>query len=212
MITDQRVTAYINSLDRGNHGWLNRLEREAVQNHVPVIRKETQNLLKFLLQLARPGGILEIGTAVGFSALLMNEYGGCPVTTVELNKRRILTAAKNIARAGKSKEIRLVHGDAEEILPTLQEEYGFIFLDAAKGQYLNFLPEILRLLEPGGVLVSDNVLQGGDIVESRFAVTRRNRTIHKRMRRYLYEIKNHPCLSTTVLPVGDGVTVSVKIQ
>ena len=108
--------------------------------------------------------------------------------------------------------ITLLEGDALEILPTLTGEYDFIFMDAAKGQYIHFLSDILRLLAPNGLLVSDNVLQDGDVLESRFAVTRRNRTIHGRMRDYLYELKNNPMLETVILPVGDGVTVSIKTE
>ena len=104
----------------------------------------------------------------------------------------------------------MLEGDALEILPTLTEEYDFIFMDAAKGQYIHFMPDILRLLKVGGLLISDNVLQDGDIIESRFAVTRRNRTIHARMREYLYELKHHEDLETVILPVGDGVTISVR--
>ena len=106
--------------------------------------------------------------------------------------------------------ITLLEGDAAEVLKTLKEPYDFIFMDAAKGQYIHFLPEILRLLAEDGVLVSDNVLQDGDIIESRFAVTRRNRTIHKRMRDYLYELTHHENLVTSVLPIGDGITVSTR--
>ena len=106
--------------------------------------------------------------------------------------------------------IELLEGDAAQVLKTLTEPYDFIFMDAAKGQYIHFLKDVMRLLEPGGVLVSDNVLQEGDIIESRFAVTRRNRTIHKRMRDYLYELTHMEELTTSVLPVGDGVTVSVR--
>lgn len=103
-----------------------------------------------------------------------------------------------------------MEGDAAEILKGLEGAYDFIFMDAAKGQYIHFLPDILRLLADGGMLVSDNVLQDGDVIESRFAVTRRNRTIHARMREYLYELKHHPRLETVILPVGDGVTLSIR--
>ena len=114
-------------------------------------------------------------------------------------------------RAGKQDAITLLEGDAADILKELTGPYDFIFMDAAKGQYIHFLPEILRLLAPEGLLVSDNVLQDGDIIESRFAVERRNRTIHSRMREYLFELTHNEALRTVVLPVGDGVTVSVKV-
>ena len=106
--------------------------------------------------------------------------------------------------------ITLLTGDAKEVLPTIEEPFDFIFMDAAKGQYIHFLPEVLRLLKSGGTLISDNVLQDGDIIQSRFAVTRSNRTIHKRMREYLYTLTHHEELTTAVLPIGDGITVSVK--
>ncbi len=212
MIINERMSVFIDSMAEGNTPFLDELERYALQTQVPIIRKSTQQLLKFLLASARPERILEVGTAIGFSALLMSEYGpaGCRITTIEKYEKRILQARENFARAGRAEAITLLEGDAAELLPALQECYDMIFLDAAKGQYIHFLPDILRLLAPGGLLVSDNVLQDGDIIESRFAVTRRNRTIHSRMRDYLFELSHHPGLQTTILPVGDGVTLSVK--
>ncbi len=212
MIVDERMVAFINSFDKGNTPFLDSLEREALEAEVPVIRRETQSLLKFLLALCRPTRILEVGTAVGFSALLMSEYGpeGCHVTTIEKYEKRIPQARENFARAGRERDITLLEGDAADILKGLDGEYQMIFMDAAKGQYIHFLPDVLRLLPRGGLLVSDNVLQDGDVVESRFAVTRRNRTIHARMREYLYELTHHPLLETCILPLGDGVTLSVK--
>lgn len=212
MIVEERLVTYINSLDRGNTELLDEIEAEAVRDYVPIIRKEMQSFLKMMLQLQQPRRILEVGTAVGFSAILMAEYNPkpCEITTIENYEKRIPIARENFKRAGKQDMIELLEGDATQVLKTLQEPFDFIFMDAAKGQYLNFLPDILRLLSPGGILISDNVLQDGDIVESRFAVTRRNRTIHKRMREYLYELTHHEELVTTVLPVGDGITVSVK--
>ena len=212
MIVEERLVTYINSLDRGNTELLDAIEAEAVRDYVPIIRKEMQSFLKMMLQLQQPRRILEVGTAVGFSAILMAEYNPkpCEITTIENYEKRIPIARENFKRAGKQDMIELLEGDAAQVLKTLQKPFDFIFMDAAKGQYLNFLPDILRLLSPGGILISDNVLQDGDIVESRFAVTRRNRTIHKRMREYLYELTHHEELVTTVLPVGDGITVSVK--
>ena len=212
MIVEERLVTYINSLDSGNTPLLEEIEAEAKKNYVPVIRKEMQSFLKSMLALKRPERILEVGTAVGFSALLMEEYNPvpCRITTIENYEKRIPIAQENFKHAGKEKEITLIPGDATEVLKTLEDPYDFLFMDAAKGQYINFLPDILRLLSPGGLLISDNVLQDGDIIESRFAVTRRNRTIHARMREYLYELKHHPELETVILPVGDGVTLSTK--
>lgn len=212
MIIDERMSAFIDSLDKGNTPFLDEIEKYALETQVPVIRKSMQSLLKFLLAFVKPKNILEVGTAIGFSALLMDEYSpdGCHITTIEKYEKRIPLAKENFRRAGAEERITLLEGDAVEILGELEDTYDLIFMDAAKGQYINFLPDILRLLAPGGLLLSDNVLQDGDIIESRFAVTRRNRTIHARMRDYLYELKHHPQLETVILPVGDGVTLSTK--
>lgn len=212
MIVDERLVTYINSLDAGNTEILDEIEREALASYVPIIRKEMQSFLKVLLEIKRPVRILEVGTAVGFSAILMAEYNpvSCTITTIENYEKRIPIAKVNFERVKKQDMITLLEGDAKEVLGTLEEPFDFIFMDAAKGQYLNFLPEVLRLLKPDGILVSDNVLQDGDIIQSRFAVTRRNRTIHKRMREYLYELTHSEELTTAVLPIGDGITISTK--
>ncbi len=213
MITgDERLNAFIDSLDTGNTPFLNGIEKEAKETNVPIIRTQVQSLLKLLLAMRKPATILEVGCAIGFSALLMSEYGpeDCHITTIEKYEKRIPVARENFRRAGKEERITLLEGDAAEILQKMTGAYDMIFMDAAKGQYIHFLPDVLRLLAPGGILLSDNVLQDGNILESRFAVTRRNRTIHSRMREYLYELKHHPQLETVILPVGDGVTLSVK--
>lgn len=212
MIVDERTVAFINSLDPGNTPFLDEIEKEAKETNVPIIRTETQSLIKFLMAVKRPMSILEVGCAIGFSALLMNEYApeSCKITTIEKYEKRIPIARENFRRAGKEGDITLLEGDAWEILKTLNGKFDLIFMDAAKGQYINFLPEVLRLMPEGGILLSDNVLQDGDVIQSRYAVTRRNRTIHTRMREYLYELKHHPELTTVILPVGDGVTLSVK--
>lgn len=212
MIVDERMTAFINSMDKGNTPFLNEIEDEAKKTNVPIIRTEMQSLLKFLLAMKRPASILEVGCAIGFSALLMSTYApeNCHITTIEKYEKRIPIARENFRRAGKEKEITLLEGDATDILKELSGPYDLIFMDAAKGQYIHFMPDVLRLLPVGGLLISDNVLQEGDIIESRYAVTRRDRTIHSRMRDYLYELTHHPQLETVILPVGDGVTLSVK--
>ena len=214
MIVDERLTTYINSLALPNSPLLDQIEREALESEVPIIRKEMQGFFKWLLAMKKPLRILEVGTAVGFSALLMAENTPeyCAITTIENYEKRIPIAKENFKRAGMQERITLLEGDAAEILPTLQERYDLIFMDAAKGQYIHFLPEILRLLPENGVLVSDNVLQDGDIIQSHYAVTRRNRTIYKRMREYLYTLTHHEELVTVILPVGDGITVSSRRQ
>ncbi len=212
MIVDERMVSFINSLDSGNPSYLNELEEYARATDVPIVRTEMQSFLRFLMKMKQPKRILEVGTAIGFSALLMSEYApsDCKITTIEKYEKRIPLALENFKKAGKEEAITLLQGDALEILPTLTEEYDFIFMDAAKGQYIHFLPDILRLLKVGGLLVSDNVLQDGDVLESRFAVTRRNRTIHGRMRDYLYTLKHTEELTTAIIPLGDGVALSVK--
>lgn len=214
MIIDERMAAFIDSLDKGNTPFLDEIEKSAREMQVPVIRKPMQSLMKFLLEFAKPKRILEVGTAVGFSALLMSEYApeDCRIATIEKFEKRISAARENFRRAGREDRICLLEGDALEVLKTLEGPYDLIFMDAAKAQYIHFLPDVLRLLSEGGLLVSDNVLQDGDIIESRFAVTRRNRTIHTRMREYLYELKHHPRLETVILPVGDGVALSIKTE
>lgn len=212
MIVDDRMVAFINSFDKGNTPFLNEIEKFAIETEVPIIRKEMQAFLRFWLTMQRPMKILEVGTAIGFSALLMSEYApqGCKITTIEKYEPRIPIARENFKKADKENDITLLEGDATDILKELEGSFDLIFMDAAKGQYIHFMPDILRLLGENGVLVSDNVLQDGDIIESRYAVVRRNRTIHARMREYLYELTHHPQLETCILPVGDGITLSVK--
>lgn len=211
-IVNERIVDYINSLDKGNSPVCNAIEKEALADGVPIIRKEMGNLLKVLLLLKQPQKILEVGTAVGYSSILMSENmpQNCRITTIENYEKRIPIAKNNFKRAGKEEVITLLEGDAMDILKELDGTYDFIFMDAAKGQYINFLPELLRLMPAGGLLISDNVLQEGDIVESRYGVTRRNRTIHTRMREYIYTLTHAEQLETSIVPIGDGITLSVK--
>lgn len=213
MIVDERMVTYIRSLERPENPVIEAIEQEALDSFVPIIRKETQSFLKVMMLMNRPARVLEVGTAVGFSAILMSEYlpEGSHITTIENYEKRIPIARNNFKRAGKEEQITLIEGDALEVMKTLEGPYDFIFMDAAKGQYIHFLPEVLRLLKKGGLLVSDNVLQDGDIIESRFAVTRRNRTIYSRMRDYLWQLKHMKEFETAVLTVGDGVTISTKL-
>ena len=215
MILDERLLTYINSLDAGNGALLDEIEKEALESEVPIVRKDMQNFLKLLLAIKRPKRMLEVGCAVGFSALLMAEYApdDAQLTTIENWPPRIPVARENFKRAGRDAQITLLEGDAGEILPKLLEEgrsYDWIFMDAAKGQDAVVVPTVLGLLEKDGILISDNVLFDGEIIESRFAVTRRNRTIHKRMREYLYTLTHDEHLQTSVLPVGDGAAITVK--
>ena len=214
MIVDERMVTYINSLDTGSGQFLDQLELQAKKDRVPIIRREMQSFLKVLLQIKKPTKILEVGTAVGFSALLMAKYTpeDTRIVTIEKYEKRIPVAKANFQAAGMDHRITLLEGDALEILREMEDSFDFIFMDAAKGQYIHFYPEVMRLLAPEGILVSDNVLQEGDLIESHFAVERRNRTISKRMREYLYVLKHDERLETSILPVGDGAAVSYKMK
>ena len=215
MIDQERIDAYLDSLDRGNTEFLNSLEEYAISTRVPIIRRPTQNLIRFLLAMNKPVSILEVGTAIGFSAILMAQYSpdDAHITTIEKYEKRIPLARENFDKSGFADKITLIEGDAADVLYELQgkgETYDMIFMDAAKGQYMSFLEPIKKMMKEGSLLISDNVLQDGDIIESRFAVTRRNRTIHSRMREYLYSLTHDDDFVTDILPVGDGVALSVK--
>lgn len=214
-MNDERIEVFFDTLRPELPDYIGNLEKEALRNEVPVIRRGTRDLLRYLLRVNRPGRVLEVGTAVGYSALFMKEClpEKSQITTIEKVEMRLMEARKNLKKYDADGRIRLVEGDACQVLKQMSdagETYDFIFMDAAKGQYLNFLPYIMSLLEEGGTLVSDNILHDCDVLESRYAVTRRDRTIHSRMREYLYTITHMEELETICLSLGDGVTVSVK--
>ena len=210
-----RLAVYLRSLEPDDDPFLKDVELRARQLNIPILRRETVSLLITLVAALKPEYILEVGTATGYSALFMASVGGdaLKIDTIERNETNAAMAEENFRLAkehGSKSEIRLLRGDAADILPGLGGPYDLIFMDAAKGQYPAFLLEVLRLLRPGGTLFTDNVLQDGTLLESRFAVTRRDRTIHARMRDYLYELKHNDSLMTSVIPLGDGVAVSYK--
>ena len=212
MITDERIASFINSFNTSYDDILTDIRKEAEEQGVPIIRQEAAEFIRLLMLMNQPVHILEIGAAIGYSAIFMSRFApdAAHITTIENYEPRIVRARENIIRAGASDKITLMEGDANDILKELQMSFDFIFVDAAKGQYASFFNEAVRLLEPGGVLLCDNVLFDGDVLESRFAVTRRNRTIHKRMREFLYDIKHHPQLDTAILNIGDGMSLSIK--
>ncbi len=212
MIVNERIVSYIHSLERSNGEVCDEIEEFAHQTNVPIIRKEMESFLRVLIEIKKPKRILELGTAIGYSAILMANSmpEDCRITTIENYDKRIPIAKENFKRAGVEDKVELLEGDALEILQKLDEPYDFVFMDAAKAQYPVYLKEIMRLLPAGGILIADNVLQDGELVESRYAVERRNRTIHSRMREYLYEVKNMEELETTIIPIGDGITLSVR--
>lgn len=193
------------------------LERQALADEVPVIRRGTRDVLRYLLRTEQPEHVLEVGTAIGYSALCMKEFlpSSSSVTTIEKVEMRLAEARKNLHRYDPERRISLLEGDAAERLKQLVKQgksFDFIFMDAAKGQYLNFLPDVLQLLKENGTLVSDNILHEGDVLQSRYAVTRRDRTIHGRMREYLQVLMDTEGLETICLPIGDGMTISRKMS
>lgn len=212
MIVNERIRDYIHSLEPDEEELCGRIARKAQAEDIPIIKKETAALLKTLVAAKRPGAILEVGTAVGYSALLMAGAmpGFCRITTIENHEKRMREAKEHFEEAGVGDRVTAILGDAGEVLKTLEGSYDFIFMDAAKGQYVRWLPDILRVMAPGALLFSDNVLQGGSIVQSRHGVERRERTIHARMREYLHRVKHMVELETAVIPVGDGVAVSAR--
>ena len=215
MIVDNRITEYLHSLETSRGELLDTIEKKAIEDGVPIIRSETAALLRSLTAALRPENILEIGTAVGYSALQMCQVmpANCHITTIEKYEKRIPEAKENFRKAGEESRITFLEGDADMWLKELKgKQFDLVFMDAAKGQYLNWLPLLLDLMPVGAVLISDNVLQDGDVVQSRFAVQRRNRTIHSRMREYLYEVKHMEEFETAVIPIGDGVTISTRIR
>ena len=218
----ERTEIFIESLNEGNTEFLDNLEAEANRDNVPIIRKSMQRFLKLMLELKKPKNILEVGTAVGFSAILMAQYSqsDCHITTIEKYEKRIPVAKENFLKSGFNDKITLIEGDAKDILNELLENengddkfagrYDMIFMDDAKGQYINFLPNAVKLLKKGGVLITDNVLQDDTVIQSKFTVVRRDRTIHKRMREYIRALMQSDELTTDILQLGDGISVSVK--
>ena len=214
---EERAEVFFDTLRMELPAYITEIEREAVRDEVPVIRRAVRDLLRYLLRVNRPKKVLEVGTAVGYSALFMKEClpAASRITTIEKVEMRLVKARENFEMYDREKRIRLVEGDACEKLVEMvdrEDSFDFIFLDAAKGQYLNFLPSILSILRPGGILVSDNILHDCDVLESRYAVKRRDRTIHARMREYLYTITHMEELETICLSLGDGVTVSTRMN
>jgi predicted O-methyltransferase YrrM len=216
VITDERCATFIDSVSGLNTPFLEELEKKSKAEGIPIIRRATQSILKFLLADLKPASVLELGTATAFSAIFMATYGGnVHIDTIENYGKRIEKAKYNIAQSGFENVINLIEGDAMTVIEELAANagsYDMIFIDAAKAQYISYLPVCKKLLRTGGILVSDNVLFDGDIVLSRFAVRRRDRTIHARMREYLRAVSEDEELVTTILPIADGMTLSVKCR
>lgn len=215
MADHERFEGFLESIPDSLPEHLINLEIENIKNYIPIIRKGSQRLIRFMLELKKPLNILEVGTATGFSAIFMLEFLSkkAKITTIEKMEERAGKAGENFKKFDKNKQINLIKGDAIDILSELvskEKTYDFIFMDAAKGQYINFFEDIKKLLEPGGMLITDNMLQEGRLLDSRYTVVRRERTIHARMREYVNALLTDKDFETMLLEAGDGMAVSVK--
>ncbi len=213
-----RIKDYLLSIENEADDDLCKMRIYAQENDVPIVRAETESFLRTLCFMKKPKRILEIGTAIAYSTIVMaraDETGESQIVTIESYDKRVPLALENLKKAGligneEGKDrVRLIHGDATKVLKELNGSFDFIFLDAAKGQYINWLPDIMRLMTSGSVLISDNVLQDNTVMESRYTVDRRDRTTHDRMRKFLRELKKNPRLMSSIVPIGDGVSLSI---
>lgn len=210
-INEEYIEEYIRSLFPSHQGILKELELYASVNHVPIIEREVAQLLKVLLRMYKPSRILEVGTAIGYSAIIManSTEENCSITTIERREDMVDIAKKNIEIANYSHRINVIHGDAQEVLMKIEGKYDFIFLDAAKGQYLDFFNKCINLLNPGGVIVSDNVLYKGMTASDKLVI-RRKKTIVKRLREFLKYINSLEGFESSVIPIGDGVSITYR--
>lgn len=211
MICYDFINDYIRNTIKKSDGILKELEEFAKENHVPIVHPEVAKLLQVIGMIKKPKRILEIGTAIGYSSILLSEVlqPNGRIDTIERYELMIERAKGNIKKAGLENIINIIAGDALEVLKCLNKQYDLVFLDAAKGQYPEFLPECLRLLSPGGLLISDNILYKGMIATDELVV-RRKKTIVKRLRNYLDILCNSDNLETSIIPIGDGVAISYK--
>lgn len=204
------ITEYLHQVLPDTKGYLKQMEDFAKANEVPIIHKEMRAFLEVLCKIKKPRKILEIGTAIGYSASCMAFSSGenCSIITIERDSDMTTLAVQNIEKLGLSDRIRVIEGDALEVLSCLSFKYDMIFIDAAKGYYNEFFDYSINLINDGGIIVSDNVLYKGMTAEDSI-VKRRQKTIVGRMREYLSMLCNHEKLSTSVIPIGDGVAVSI---
>jgi len=211
MITNLKVLEYLDIISPVNSETVEEIRSVAKENYIPIIKRDTENLLKFVLKMQNPKSILEIGCAVGYSAIVMLENSGADIVTVEKMPERVEEAKKNIKYANLEDRAKIIEGDAGEILERLVNEnkkFDFIFMDAAKAQYITWLPTVKALLKDKGIIFSDNCLQEGDLLESSFAIRKRDKTIHKRMRDYIYLLLHDEDLESWIFSIGDGVLLS----
>lgn len=205
------ITEFLRAEIPKRSGILKELEEYARENSVPIVQPETAKLLEALMCVKRPARILEVGCAIGYSAILMAQYlsEGGSITTLEWDAKTCEIARENIERAGLSDRITVICNDAKEVLPTLTGEYDVIFLDGPKAHYIYMLNDCIRLIKKGGMIISDNILYKGMVADDDHVI-RRKITIVKRLRRFISAQMQRSELETVILPLGDGVTVAVK--
>lgn len=213
MICYDYINEYIRNTIKKDEGFLLEMRNYAEENHVPIVQPEVAKLLTVLGFMLKPSKILEVGTAIGYSSILLSSIlaPGGTIDTIESSDTMVELARENVKKAGCKDIINVIEGDAMDVLPYLDKKYDFIFLDAAKGQYPEFFPFCFRLLNVGGILVTDNVLYKGMVANDELVV-RRKKTIVKRLREYLHDICNNPSLETSILPIGDGVAISYHVD
>lgn len=211
-IINEDILHYLRTEQKQLKGSLGELEELAHENGVPVIPHETVVFLQFLLKQKQPKNVLEIGTAIGFSASLMAESLGkdAKITTIDRFPVMIEKAKANFAKLGLEDQVTLLEGDAADLLSTLEGPYDFIFMDSAKSKYITFLPECLRLLSDDGVLMVDDIFQAGTVLQPIEEIPRKNRSIHRHLNEFLEEVTKSPELTSTLLPLGDGVALISK--
>ena len=210
-VSTPQITEYLRSLLKPNSVFLTKLEQQAKDEYIPVIQPEVVQLIRVIFKMSKVKTVLEVGAAIGYSAII---FGGAippegKVVTIELKPDLVQAALDNIKKAELQDRIKVLQGDAIDVMDRLDEKFDCIFLDGAKGQYVKFLPKCLRLLQSGGILISDNILYRGTVAEQGF-IPRKHRTIIRNLKEYLELISNHEQLETTILPIGDGVAISYK--
>lgn len=210
-VVKPELVEYMRTNQKQLAGKLGALEKEANEKGIPIIPHETVVFMQYLLKQLQPKKILEVGTAIGFSASLMALLSReAHITTIDRYDLMIKAAKENIAALGLNERITLLEGQASEILPSLASAFDFIFMDSAKAKYLDFLPDCLRLLTPTGTLMVDDVFQGGTILADDAAIPRKNRAIHRKLNAFLDTVHEHPQLESSLLPLGDGVILITK--
>ncbi len=213
-LIDENLSIYLNNLMPKVDGKLGELQKKSYEEGIPIIPNDVVRLISVLLSIKKPKKILEIGCAVGFSSSFMSSFleEGGQVTTIERYPVMIEKAKANIKSLGLENKINLIEGDANEVLKTLNDEYDVIFMDAGKGQYINILPDVYRLLKIGGIIIADDILQNGNVAKQKEEIVKRQRTIHYRLNDFLWEITHNDGLDTSILTIGDGVAICYKIK